>query len=83
MSSDYLNIINDFISYVDEDTDSYKGIKLELEYLTKILEAEKNNIHYSSFNAVNDIYVNIMNSNAVSSAIKERVNKIHEFYSNK
>ena len=83
LSSDYLNIINDFISYIDEDTDSYKGIKLELEYLTKILEAEKNSIDYSSFNEVNNIYANIMNSDAVSSAIKERVNKIHEFYSNK
>ena len=80
LSSDYLNIINDFISYIDEETDSYKGIKLELEYLSKILEAEKNSIDYSSFNEVNDIYANIMNSDSVSSAIKERVNKIHEFY---
>ena len=71
-----------YYSY-DEDTNSYKGIKLELEYLTKILEAEKNSIDYSGFNEVNDIYANIMNSDAVSSAIKERVNKIHEFYSNK
>ena len=83
LSSDYLNIIYDFISYIDEETDSYAGIKLELEYLTKILEAEKNSIDYSSFNEVNNIYANIMNSDAVSSAIKERVNKIHEFYSNK
>ena len=37
---------------------------------------------YDSFNEVNDIYENIMNSDVVSSAIKERVNKIHEFYSN-
>ena len=83
LSSDYLNIINDFISYIDDETDSYKGIKLELDYLTKILEAEKNSIDYSSFNEVNDIYENIMNSDVVASAIKERVNKIHEFYSNK
>ncbi len=83
LSSDYLNIINDFIFYIDDETDSYKGIKLELQYLTKILEAEKNSINYSSFNEVNDIYENIMSSDVVSSAIKERVNKIHEFYSNK
>ena len=83
LSSDYSNIINDFISYIDDGIDSYKGIKLELEYLTKILKAEKNSIDYSSFNEVNDIYENIMNSDVVSSAIKERVNKIHEFYSNK
>ena len=83
LSSDYLNIINDFIFYIDDETDSYKGVKLELQYLTKILEAEKNSINYSSFNEVSDIYENIMSSNVVSSAIKERVNKIHEFYSNK
>ncbi len=83
LSSDYLNIINDLISYIDDETDSYKGIKLELEYLIKILVAEKNSIDYSSFNEVNDIYENIMSNDVASSAIKERVNKIHEFYSNK
>ena len=83
LSLNYLNIINDFISYIDDETDSYKGIKLELKYLIKILEAEKNSIEYSSFNEVNDIYENIMSSDVVSSTIKERVNKIHEFYSNK
>ena len=83
LSLNYLNIINDFISYIDDETDSYKGIKLELKYLIKILEAEKNSIDYSSFNEVNDIYENIISSDVVSSAIKERVNKIHEFYSNK
>ena len=83
LSLNYLNIINDFISYIDDETDSYKGIKLELKYLIKILEVEKNSIDYSSFNEVSDIYENIMSSDVVSSAIKERVNKIHEFYSNK
>tara|TARA_B100000579_G_C22717626_1_gene797718 strand:- start:436 stop:1110 length:675 start_codon:yes stop_codon:yes gene_type:complete len=83
LSADYSNIINNFISYVDDEADSYKGIKLELEYLTKILEVEKNNIDYSSFNEANDIYINIMNSDFASSTLKERVNKIHEFYINK
>ena len=71
------------VENIDDETDSYKGIKLELEYLIKILVAEKNSIDYSSFNEVNDIYKNIMSFDDVSSAIKERVNKIHEFYSNK
>ena len=83
LSSNYLNVINNFISYIDEEAYSYKGIKLELKYLIKILEVEKNSIDYSSFNEVSDIYENIMSSDVVSSAIKERVNKIHEFYSNK
>ena len=83
LSSDYLNIISAFISYIDDEAVSYKGIKLELEHLIKILETEKNKIDYLSFNDASDIYENIMNSDVVSSAIKERVNKIHEFYSNK
>jgi len=83
LSSNYLNIINDFISFINDESDSYKGIKLELMYLIKILEVEKNSIDYSSFNEVSDIYENIMSSDVVSSTIKERVNKIHEFYSNK
>ena len=83
LSSDYINTIINFMSYIDDEADTYKGIKFELEYLIKILEVEKNSIDYSSSNEVNDIYENIMNSDVVSSAIKERVNKIHEFYSNK
>jgi len=83
LSSDYINTISNFMSYIDDEADTYKGIKFELEYLIKILEVEKNSINYSSSNEVNDIYENIMNSDVVSSAIKERVNKIHEFYSNK
>ena len=83
LSSNYLNITNDFISFINDESDSYKGIKLELMYLIKILEVEKNSIDYSSFNEVSDIYENIMSSDVVSSTIKERVNKIHEFYSNK
>ena len=83
LSSDYINTISNFMSYIDDEADTYKGIKFELEYLIKILEVEKNSIDYSSSNEVNDIYENIMNSDVVSSAIKERVNKIHEFYSNK
>ena len=83
LSSDYINTISNFMSYIDDEADTYKGIKFELEYLIKILEVEKNSIDYSSFNEVNDIYENIMNSDVVSSSIKERVNKIHEFYSNK
>ena len=83
LSSDYINSISNFISYIDDKADTYKAIKFELEYLIKIIEVEKNSIDYSSSNEVNDIYENIMNSDVVSSAIKERVNKIHEFYSNK
>ncbi len=82
LSSDYSKTINDYISFIDDKLDSYKGIKLELIYLTKILEVEKNNIKYTNLTEAIEIYNNIINSN-IASSIKERVNKIHEFYSHK
>jgi predicted negative regulator of RcsB-dependent stress response len=83
LSIDYLQIIENFISYIDDDLIVYQGIKLELNYLVKILEAEKNRIEYVNFNEAVDMYNNIMNSDVASSAIKERINKIHEFFSYK
>ena len=83
LSINYLQIIENFIAYIDDDLIAYQGIKLELNYLVKILEAEKNRIEYLNFNEAVDMYNNIMNSDVVSSAIKERINKIHEFFSYK
>ena len=78
-SENYINILQDFISLIDSDLLNYQGIKLELNYLVKILEVEKNNIEYENFNEAIDLHNSIMTSEVVSSVIKERVNKIHEF----
>ena len=83
LSIDYSQIIGDFISYIDDNLITYQGVKLELSYLAKILEAEKNSIEYQNFNEAIDMYNNIMNSDAASSATKDRINKIHEFFSYK
>jgi len=83
LSIDYSKVINEFISYIDKNLESYQGIKLELNYLNKILEGEKNSIEYKNFNEVIEMYNNIINSDVVSSATKERISKIHEFFSNK
>ena len=83
LSKNYSEIIEFFISFIDDELISYKGLKLELNYLTKILEAEKNNIKYINYNEAVDLYTNIMNSDYASSVTKERVNKIHEFFSYK
>jgi len=83
LSLDYSQAINDFITYINDELVPYQSTKLELVYLTKILEVEKNNIEYKNFKEVNDMYNSIINSEVASSAIKERVNKIHEFLSNK
>ena len=82
-SQNYINTIENFISLIDNELINYQGVKLELNYLVKILEVEKNNIEYNSFNEAIDLYNNIMTSEVVSSVIKERVNKIHEFQSYK
>ena len=83
LSLDYSQAINDFITYINDELAPYQSTKLELFYLTKILEVEKNNIEYKNFKEVNDMYNSIISSEVASSAIKERVNKIHEFFSNK
>ena len=75
----FYNTIKTFISFIDSELINYQGIRLELNYLLKILEVKDNNIEYKNFSEAIDLYNNIMKSDKVSSAIKERVNKIHEF----
>ena len=41
---------------------------------------QKNNLDYKNFDQVYEIYEDIMNSEISSAAIKERVNKVHEFF---
>ena len=59
---------------------TYQGVKLELNYLAKILEAQINNIDYSSSNEIIEIYQKIMNSETVSPNLQDRINKIHEYF---
>ena len=83
ISKDYINIIENFISFIDDDLIAYQGIKLELNYLLQILKSEKNSIKYTNNDEVISFYNNIMNSEVASSATKERINKIHEFFTYK
>ena len=78
-----MQIIENFISFIDAELISYEGVKLELRYLVSILNIEKNNLSYLNNNEVIDLYNNIMSSDTTSSSIKERVNKIHEFFTYK
>lgn len=80
-AENYIDTINIFISYIDDDVTTYIGIKLELRYLVSILEIEKNKLKYSDFKKALDLFDNIMNSEIVSSVTKERINKIHEYFS--
>ena len=71
--------INNFINYINDNLNSYKGIKLELKYLLAIAQQDQNNISQQNNLNTNNLYKLIMESKDISSSIKERVNKIHEF----
>ena len=77
-----LNIINkikNFINYIDDNLITYKGIKMEIKYLLKVSEHDIKNISTKNDTETIEIYKSIMESDDISSSIKERVNKIHEF----
>ena len=75
----YLININKFISLIDENLDNYIGNKNELLYLVSILSL-KDDSDYKNNSELLILYDNLINNEKISSAIKERVKKIHEFY---
>ena len=75
----YFNDISMYISYINEELESYQSIKKELEYLRIITEIDINNLDYKNNNRALELYDTILNSSLISSSIKERVKKIHEF----
>ena len=79
LNMDLESAINNFINYINDNLSSYKGIKLELKYLLAIAKQDQNNISQQNTSNTNDLYKLIMESKDISSSIKERVNKIHEF----
>ncbi len=81
MTKDYVATIQNFVENIDDELNEYKGIKLEIKYLIEILEIKKNNINYLDYKKATDLYNNIMNSETTSPTIKERIHKIHEYFS--
>ena len=81
LSKDYTQTIKFFISLIDDELITYQGVKLELSYLVAILNIKKNNLTYLKNSEILDLFNKIMSSDVASSSVKERVNKIHEFFS--
>ena len=75
----YLNDITSYINNISEELDGYFSIKKELEYLLIVTEIYLNKSQYDNNSIVLDKYNEIFNSSLVSTSIKERVKKIHEF----
>ena len=78
-NKNYINDINNFISLIDENLDNYIGSKNELLYLVSILSLNDDSSYKNNSELLN-LYENMMNNEKISSTIKERVKKIHEFY---
>ena len=78
-NNNYINDINNFISLIDENLDNYIGSKNELSYLVSILSLNDDSSYKNNSELLN-LYENMMNNEKISSTIKERVKKIHEFY---
>ena len=75
----YISNINKFISLIDENLENYIGNKNELLYLVSILSL-KDDSDYKNNSELLILYENLIKDEKISSAIKERVKKIHEFY---
>jgi len=75
----YISNIYKFISLIDENLDNYIGNKNELLYLVSILSL-KDDSDYKNNSELLIIYDDIISNEKISSAIKERIKKIHEFY---
>ena len=78
-TNNYLNDISNYINNISDELDGYFSIKKELEYLLIVSEIDLNKSDYNNSSKALDKYNEIFNSELISTSIKERVKKIHEF----
>ena len=78
-TNNYLEDISSYINEINKNLESYFSIKKELEYLLAITDIDLKKSEYKNNSKVIEIYNSIINSDLISSSIKERVKKIHEF----
>ena len=79
-TKDYINDISLFINNISDDLENYISLKKELTYLLEVTETDLNKTNYSKNSELIDLYNEIQNSDIISSSVKERVKKIHEFH---
>jgi len=75
---DISNKIKDFLIFVDPSIDTYVGFRLEILYLLSIIEQDiAKKVNVSEQTEV--IYQQIQENDKISTSLKQRVKKIHEF----
>ena len=75
----YFDDISNYIENISDEFDNYYSIKKELEYLLLVTEIDLNKTIYKNNSKVLEIYKSIYDSEKITSSVKERVKKIHEF----
>ena len=75
----YLSDILYYINNINDDLENFFAIKKELEYLLVVTEIDLNKSEYKNNNKANELFKEIYNSSLISSSVKQRVKKIHEF----
>ena len=78
-TNNYFEDISSYIDKINDNFESYFSIKMELQYLLAVCEIDINKSEYKNNSEINDLYEQIINSNLISSSVKERLKKIHEF----
>ena len=78
-TNSYLSDIAIYINNINDELDGYFSLKKELEFLLIITEIDLNKLEYKNNLKALDKYNEISSSSIVSTSVKERVKKIHEF----
>ena len=75
--NDLLKKIDTLLGYVDPTIESFKGHHLEIQYLLTIIQNENDDNKIKE--ETQKLYDEIMQHNMISTSLKERVKKIHDF----
>ena len=76
----YIDDISFYIGNINDNLESFFSIKKELEYLLIVMEVDIIKSEYKNNLKAQETYDSIYNSSLISSSVKERVKKIHEYY---
>ena len=77
-NSNIVDKINNLLSYVDSSLNSYEGFKFEILYLILTFKQDINDAMKNN-DEINKLYNQIQDNVNISSVIKARIKKIHEF----
>ena len=75
----YIDDISFYIDNINDNLESFFSIKKELEYLLIVMEVDIIKSEYKNNIKAQETYDSIYNSSLISSSVKERVKKIHEY----